>query len=450
MNALLAMLLASLATLLPVSISRLEAAPRNALPPACMQVDYRSAGALFDCVGALPSMIYQEMNQRSCSDIARSVSADLRRQDLPTCQVLAEVSLMMTGQAPGWASCLDYPSVDPQAHMHRCLAGFAPGYFGESAYKRRLETCEGLLAAYEQALKASRPDTQNRVPDDYRRLSCDQVHPLVKTLTGREARWLQCAQYQVGAVPDHLLRCLTSQDDGYLRLQTCPAVRRAYEERLRATHGGLPTDYRPLSCSDAQVVLDKAVAEKEAQQQQQRIAAANEAQTRRLQQAAQEQERLETRRAEIRTRQAAAPASAIESCNPGPNLYPRLVHGEILTALRSGCVDAIPSEALLFLGGLAEPLVKQCRLPPNSAERLQLAMFSQTAQLAAAGGSQYSNPDLGRMMEDQLQSQQAYLLGLATFDDLGGGRFTGGRPSGQRPSGLPAPARGPLAMDRRL
>ena len=96
------------------------------------------------------------------------------------------------------------------------------------------------------------------------------------------------------------------------------------------------------------------------------------------------------------------------------------MNGEILTALQSGCVDTIPSKALLFLGGLAEQLVKQCRLPPNSAERLQLALFIQTAQLAAAGGSQYSNPDLGRMAEDQMRSQQAYLLGLATFDDLGG------------------------------
>lgn len=400
----------------------LHAASRKALSPACQQVDYEDAQRLFACVGTLSSMIYQEMHKRACADLARSVRHDLgqTKAALPSCRVLAEVSVMMTGQAPAWGDCLDYPGDEPQAHLRRCLAGFAPAYYGERGYKQRLETCEGALASYEQALKASQAEWSNRLPEHYRRPSCDLVHPVIAELIGREAMYLQCAQYDPADVRGHLLRCLTSRDDQYLNLADCPAVRRAYEARLRATHGGLPPSYRVLSCGEAQAVLDKAVAEREASKRQKASLVAQKEQAEHERQGA-EQKRLEQLREEICARQAKREKTT-EACDPGPNRYPERAQGEILTALQSGCVSAIPAKALLFIGGLAEPLVGQCRLPPNSAERLELARFIQTAQLAAAGGSQYSNPDLGRMVEDQAQSQQAYLLGLGTFEDLGGCR----------------------------
>jgi hypothetical protein len=364
------------------------------------------------------------MDDTACAVFLNSLARELgqpslfrdKNSELPSCDVVAEVAEMLTGKQPNWGNCTGYPSPDPEAHMRECMQSFAPAYFGPR-FEGRIASCEGWLRAYERALAFANNRDNQRVPEGYERPSCDSVNAVIAGTTGGSGvQWPGCMNYDPAAVREHLLTCVATAPKEFLNLRDCVAVRSVYEERLRATHGGLPADYSLLSCHDAQAVLDKAAAYKE-EQAARRVAQA-EAEERARQEAAEKRSlRIEEARAQIRAGQQARRKSS-GTCDPGPNRHPDQEYGEVLTALEASCVPALTAEAQLFAAGLAEGLTSQCGLPEDADDRMAVAKFVAATLPVAIGGHQYSNPDVGGMVADQVASQSAYAAGGLAFRSL--------------------------------
>ena len=402
----------------------------DALSPQCMNVDFTSAQSVFECMGTIRhrngTSKFARIDRSGCAQINRQLMREIGRIDalrdeaelIPSCDVVAGAAEMMTGNAPSWSACTGYPSADATAHMRNCMAAFAPASYGTRGLPTQLETCDQFRRGYELALKFASERHNQRVPAAYRPPDCDVVNKVIASLTGRELQWAGCSNYDPSNVREHLLACVAASPREVLNFRDCNAVRAAYEQRLRATHGGLPSDYAVLPCGEAQAVLDKAAAIKEAEaaRRVERAAAAE-----RERQAAIDaaHSRVEAARARILAEREARRAPPLD-CSPGPNRYPDHEYGEVLTGLKASCVRPLSPKAQLFVAGLGEGLVRDCNLPRNTGDRVRIAEFVASSMQVAVGGGQYGNPDLGAMMHDQAASQAAYMAGVMTFRALGG------------------------------
>lgn len=425
-----AIFLAALALALGLQQGSARAQSSNAISPHCANVDFTSAQSLFDCIGTIRhsngASKFARMESRRCAETIKQLLREIGRveafrdetQPIPSCDVVAAAAEMMTGDAPHWSACTGYPSTDPTAHMRTCMEAFAPRYYGTRGFPAQLGTCEQFLRGYELALKSANPRDNQRVPDSYSPLPCEIVNPVIASLTGAELQWAGCSNYDPSNVRDHLLACVASSPRDFLSFRDCNQVRSAYEERLRATHGGLPRAYSVLSCGEAQAVLDKAAAHKEAAEAR-KVARAEAAERERQAAADRERGRVEAARDRILAEREARRAPAL-TCDPGPNRYPDHEYGEVLTGLATSCVRTLSPKAQLFAAGLGEGLVKDCKLPRNAGDRMRIAEFVATSMQVAAGGGQYGNPNLGAMMHDQAASQTAYMAGVMTFRALRG------------------------------
>lgn len=171
----------------------------------------------------------------------KSVLRD-KTKPVPSCDIVAEVSALVTGKKPYWSECTDYPAPDPKTHIRKCMQSFAPAYYGAN-YESQISTCSSFQRGYEIALKSANNRHTQRLPDDYVPPSCDDVNSVIASLTGGGDQWLGCVNYDATRVRQHLLACVASDRRDFLQLRDCAAVRNLYEERLRATHGGLPQSY---------------------------------------------------------------------------------------------------------------------------------------------------------------------------------------------------------------
>ena len=405
--------------------------PAPQLSAACSALDVTSARSLFECMGTLRHRNGQSKfanpNAEACATIVRMLFREMGRisefrneaTPLPSCQVVAQAYEMMRGKPPYWSACTGYPNPDPDTHMRKCMPTFATAYYGTRG-ARATATCETFRRAYETALKRANNRDGQRLPAGYAPPPCASVNEVIVSLTGAESQWSGCANYDPAKVRDHLLACVGAEPREFLQWRNCAAVRMVYEQRLKATHGGLPPNYAILACDDAQVVLDKAVAYRENQDVQRR-ARADAAEQARVAAAERQQERVRAAREAILAQRKNRPATTLRACESGQNKYPEHEYGEILTALEVSCRPAPSNKALLFMAGLGEQILKNCaRVPANSADRTAIARFIAASVQVGVGGSQYNNPDLGIMMRDQAGSQAAYLAGAATFRGLDG------------------------------
>jgi hypothetical protein len=394
----------------------------------CRDIDFSSSRSVLDCVGTIRhrngSLKFSRMDSTPCAAFLNRLSREIGQpslfrdsnSELPSCDVVAEVSEMLTGKQPLWGDCTGYPSQDLETHMRECMQSFAPAYFGPR-FETQIATCESYRRAYEAALKFANNRNNQRLPEGYQPPSCDAVNRVIAGATGGSgAQWPGCMNYDPARVQEHVLACVAAEPEEFLSLRDCVAVRAVYEERLRATHGGLPANYSLLSCQDAQAVLDKAAAYKE-EQEATRVARAEAAEQARQEAAEKRRLRIEEARAQIRAEQQARRGSS-KTCNPGPNRHPDHEYGDVLTALEDSCVPTLTAEAQLFAAGLAEGLTSQCGLPGDPNDRVAVAKFVAATIPVGIGGRQYSNPDLGGMMADQAASQAAYAAGALAFRSL--------------------------------
>ncbi len=406
------------------------AAPVKPLSPQCENVEFTSAQSLFECMATIRHRNgvskFQKMDGSRCAEVLGRFFREIGRpgalrdetQPVPSCKVVAEVAELMTGNTPYWSACTDYPAPDSNAHMRKCMQAFVPAYYGARGFEKQIGTCEGFKRGYEIALKSANNRHNQKVPQGYRPPTCDAVNEVIASVTGGAIQWPGCANYDPTKVREHLLACVAAEPRESLRWRDCRAVRMAYEERLRATHGGLPSDYAIVSCDDAQAVLDKAVAYKKAQEAE-RIRRAEAAKRERESSIEREREKVEAARAKILAKRKATRA-ARPACDPGPNRYPDHEYGDVLSALEASCAPTLSPKAQLFAAGLGEGLVKQCSLPRSVEDRMRVAKFVAASVQVGVGGGQYSNPDYTKMMGDQAASQAAYSVGVMTFRGLEG------------------------------
>lgn len=422
--------LAILPLLLGLSPGSATAQSARALSPECANIDFTSARSLFACMGTIRhsngTSKFARMDRRRCAEIIQQLMREIGQirafrdetQPIPSCDVVADATEMMTGNSPYWSTCTGYPSPDAAAHMRTCMEVFAPAYYGSGRFPAQLGTCEEFIRAYELALKFANNRHNQRVPESYTPPGCDIVNQMLAGLTGAEPKWAGCTSYDRSNVREHLLACLGSTPRELSSFRDCNAVRVAYEQRLRATHDGLPADYSVVSCDDAQAVLDAVAAYKEAEAAR-RIARADAAE--RARQAAIDRKRgqVEAARERILAEREARRVPA-PPCDPGPNRYPEHEYGDVLTALWASCPGTLAPKAQLFVAGLGEGLVRDCGLPKNTEDRVRIAEFVAASIQVAVGGGQYGNPDVGAMMRDQAESQTAYTAGAMTFRGIGG------------------------------
>jgi len=384
-----------------------------------------SSQSIFECIGTIRhrggQLRLANMDRMSCGHFInaffhytgqRSALKD-ESTPVPSCETVAEVSELVTGKKPYWSACTGYPSPDPETHMRRCMQSFAPAYIGVRGFETQINTCESFRKYYEIALKFANNSLNQRLPENYKPPSCGTVNGVIASLTGGGVQWPGCTNYDPTRVREHLTDCVASEPREYLHLRDCVSVRHMYEERLRATHGGLPSSYSVLSCTDAQAVLDKVIAYKE-EQEAKRIAQAEAAEQARLEAAERQQQKIEEARAKIRAEQQARRKSSV-TCDPGPNRYPDHEYGELLTSLETGCVPTLTSKAQLFAAALGEGLTSQCNLPRDTNDRMAIAKFVSASIPVAIGGRNYSASDLGDMISDQGSSQAAYAAGTMAF-----------------------------------
>ena len=137
--------------------------------------------------------------------------------------------------------------------MESCLDSFLPSYYRNNRRLDALGGCIDMTREYELALKSATPDLS--LPAGYEKPDCTAV----AGLTG--GKGLECLDYQPGT--EHLQKCLGVASTRYTQ---CPALRNAYEQKLRQAYGGgLPPSYAPMTCDEAAPITDAAVAQAETQ-----------------------------------------------------------------------------------------------------------------------------------------------------------------------------------------
>lgn len=411
--------------ILALGSSSAEAAKR--ISPQCQDVDIESAQSIFACVGTIRygngQSRFSRMAGWRCADFTRSFYREIGRATrmeaaaVPSCDTVAEVAELMTGNKPYWSACTGYPSADPAAHMRRCMESFAPGYYG-SGFRAHISSCSKFRKGYELALKMANRSHNQRVPEGYVPAQCDKVNEVIASLTGGTAQGSSCMGYDPARVKEHLVACVAAKPSEYRQLRDCVSIRSIYEQRLRATHGGLPENYSTLSCADAQAALDTVIAyneKKDAERKDRALAS----EKRRQEQMNRQRETLEVARDKIRERQQTRGRPST-NCKPRPARYPedKYNYPHLLKSLQAGCAPALTPHEQLFVAGLGHELTSKCRLPNNLKDRLEVAKFIAAALPVGMGGSKYGDPNLGEMMKDQVRSQEAYMAGAMAFKDF--------------------------------
>ena len=202
------------------------------------------------------------------------LARDEAEKRMPSCEIFARAAREIGGKPVYWQACIGHGSQPAEAHMARCLEGFIPGYYGAAtAVTQKVTGCATAIAEYERGLAAA--STRSRLPDDYRRPSCEAAFAMIAGWTGTPALAAGCVDYDPDKVAVHLEKCL-AQGLPLTSLRTCQEVRSLYETLLVEAHGGLPQHYRMLPCFATADLLARAEAERAEVAERKRLAALEE------------------------------------------------------------------------------------------------------------------------------------------------------------------------------
>jgi hypothetical protein len=111
--------------------------------------------------------------------------------------------------------------------------------------------------------------------------------------------------------------------------------------------------------------------------------------------------------------QSAASGTGQKPCDPTPAAYQKKNNGDVLYVLESGCTRTLSPKEQLVVAGLGQKLFKECHLPKAPRSREKLELFLSSSAFAGIVGREYSNPDLGKGLQDQGKSAASYIAGLA-------------------------------------
>lgn len=200
---------------------------------------------------------------------------------LPSCAMLALVSKEITGQEVFWSGCLGWGERPAEEHLGQCLKTISAG---SRLMPARPQGCGQVLATYERGLRAADPG--GRLPERYSKPDCrlaadylaslrpEDISPqkprpvrpppiaLTPARPGEQPRWAPCLDYDPSQVREHLKACLGKGPE-LLRFTDCASVRTTYETRLTQAYGRLPGSYVILPCSEAEMILAAAQAERD-------------------------------------------------------------------------------------------------------------------------------------------------------------------------------------------
>lgn len=112
-------------------------------------------------------------------------------------------------------------------------------------------------------------------------------------------------------------------------------------------------------------------------------------------------------------------ANAIENCGPTPRDYQQHEYGDALFSIWSPCRRTLSPKEQVFVAGVSQYLLTQCRYPADIQARLKLQRFLSSSAFVGSIGRQYGNPNLGEGLGDQAASMTAYAVGEATAKAIG-------------------------------
>lgn len=217
----------------------------------CGRPDPNKFDEVFQCMVSLQhgnqSKVFERSAITDCRSAVVNYSYALQRSGIakneipafvPSCAMLAKGIEQIRGISQEWAKCTNYPRQFDAAHMKACLAEFVPKHYRDKQRLERLGGCADATREYETALKAGTPD--RKLPEKYEKPDCAAVASVI----GNKGQ--ECLDYSPGT--EHLQKCLGVASN---RFTQCPALRNAYEQKLRQAYGGdLPPGYSPMTCDE--------------------------------------------------------------------------------------------------------------------------------------------------------------------------------------------------------
>lgn len=340
-------------------------------------------------------------------------------------------------------SCRALAGAFDEAALVECLAGayaarnyvklpdalFAGGWKGLGPVLAGATTCQSLVTRIRDVSSAvtGDPATTGNAPQ----AQCQQLAMLAMA---RQTRlpWGGCA---MGTDPTLVhLECLRGEPSHIKSVwrqavANCAAGKQPdmLNRRLTEDAAAAGRDVTALSCTDVdrlalsdgildateiaatrQQVADEAAAAAERQ----RAAEAAAAEKQRQEQAAAEQARQRAEAQRLADIAAQQKRAADNAANPvyGSMNVPQQYEG-IARSIESGEVFTFNDASMLFTAGVTSELLEKCSISINAGARVELAAFAGTAALQAAGGNQYNNPDIGKMMADQVGSAAVFTAG---------------------------------------
>lgn len=103
-------------------------------------------------------------------------------------------------------------------------------------------------------------------------------------------------------------------------------------------------------------------------------------------------------------------AATLPACGPTPSKFQGPLGG-VLYSLSASCLRPFTVDEQLGVAGLASGLMEKCSYPVDPVERARVADFLVTNWFGALLGSDYSNPNIGRMLANQAESLVASRIG---------------------------------------
>lgn len=123
---------------------------------------------------------------------------------------------------------------------------------------------------------------------------------------------------------------------------------------------------------------------------------------------------------ERQTRSTAAQQNISPTCSPSPAKYQGQQYGQVLHSLETSCDYTFSKTEQIFMAGLAQSLLHGCGYPQDQESRRTLQTFLTSSLIVAAiGGTDYSNPDIGKSVPNSMASHIAYAAGTKAYEQIG-------------------------------
>ena len=97
--------------------------------------------------------------------------------------------------------------------------------------------------------------------------------------------------------------------------------------------------------------------------------------------------------------------------------YAQFMFPQLLSALDRSCLTTLDAKEQLFVAGLTQHFLENCKVPTQ--HRLKLQKFLTSSSLVGAIGGQYGNKDLGAGLGDQTASGTVYAAGASVAKEMG-------------------------------